>query len=91
MFLRFAQILRTALTGFYLEQTSTQGGFRMRQAEALIHDGAAGAELERSIDQALVLLVALCLLDQPMQHQRVNLNLNPGDGGMGQARQGGGW
>ncbi|MNT13662.1 hypothetical protein D3C72_1486380 [compost metagenome] len=90
MFLRFAQMLRAALSGFYLEQTSAQGGFRMRQAEALIHDGAAGTELERAVDQALVLLVAFGLLDQPMQHRRVNLDLNPGDGGMGQARQRGG-
>jgi len=62
----------------------------MRQAEALIHDGAAGTELERSVDQALVLLVAFGLLDQPMQHRRVDLDLDPRYGGMGQARQRGG-
>jgi len=85
MFLRFAQVLRAALTGFYLEQTSTQGGFRMRQAEILIHDGTAGTELERSVDQALVLFITFGLVDQPMQHRRINLDFNPGDGGMGQA------
>ena len=69
MFLGFAQMLRAALTGFYLEQASAQGGFRMRQAEALVHDGAAGA------DSLLIKLYRLIRLARRL----IDLTLPPED------------
>ncbi|MNG16864.1 hypothetical protein D3C84_1008090 [compost metagenome] len=69
MFLCFAEVMRTALTGFDLQQASAQGGFRMGQTEALVHDGAAGAKFEGAVDQPFVLFVAISLLNQAPQHR----------------------